>query len=49
MKIYSDKAITKDDLAAVDAKQDRQIKQLKLALAISFGLNLVIAVLLRFA
>lgn len=49
MKIYSDKAITKDDLDAVDVKQAHQIKQLRIAIAVSFCLNLVAAIALRFA
>jgi hypothetical protein len=49
MKILSDNAVTKADLNAVDAKQSRQIMQLRIAVAVSFGLNLLAAVLLRFA
>ncbi len=48
MKILSDNAITKSDLDAVDAKQDRNIKQLRIALAVSFVVNVMLTVGLKF-
>ena len=48
MKILSDNAVTKADLTAIDAKQDRQIKQLRIALAVSFVLNIVFTVGMKF-
>lgn len=48
MKILSDNAVTKTDLQAIDAKQDRQIKQLRIALAISFVANVVFSVAMKF-
>jgi hypothetical protein len=48
MKILSDNAVTKTDLQAIDAKQDRQIKQLRIAVAASFLVNLVLAIGLKF-
>jgi len=42
MKILSDNAITRKDLDAVDAKQDRQIQALRLWLAASFATNIVL-------
>jgi len=48
MKILSDNAVTKADLTAVDAKQDRQIKQLRMALIISFALNVLFTVGMKF-
>ena len=48
MKILSDNNITRKDLDAIDAKQDQQlakqnlqIKQLKVWLAVCFALNIV--------
>lgn len=48
MKILSDNTITRTDLDAVDAKQSRQIAQLRIALAVVFVVNLGIAVGLKF-
>lgn len=48
MKILSDNAVSKSDLHAIDAKQDRQIKQLRIALVISFVLNIVFTVGMKF-
>ena len=48
MKILSDNAVTKADLTAVDVKQDRQIKQLRIVIAVSFVLNLGFAAMLKF-
>ncbi len=44
MKILSDNAVTKHDLVEVNKKQDRQIRQLRIAIAVTFILNVVIAV-----
>jgi len=41
MKTFSDTAITKTDLDAVDAKQTRQIKQLRFAVGVGFLLNAI--------
>ena len=48
MKILSDNAVTKTDLQAIDAKQDRQIKQLRMALIVSVVFNIVFSVLMKF-
>ena len=48
MKILSDNAVTKTDLNiavnAVDEKQTRQIMQLRIALLISFAVNLTLTI-----
>lgn len=44
MKILSDNAVTKHDLDEVNKKQDRQIRQLRIALVVGFLLNAAIAV-----
>lgn len=48
MKILSDNAVTKADLHSIDAKQDRQIKQLRVALFISFAVNIAFTVVMKF-
>jgi len=48
MKIYSDNAISKTDLDVIDAKQDRQIKQLRWQLVAVCVFNALLAVALRF-
>ena len=48
MKIYSNDAVTKDHLDEIDAKQARQIKALRYAVAFSFAANLLITLGLKF-
>lgn len=59
MKIYSEEAITRDQVAAsvnevkgtissLDIKQTAQIRQLRLWLAASFAVNVVLTLVLRF-
>jgi len=48
MKILNDNVITKADLTAVDEKQTRQIKQLRLALIVSFFANAALTIALKF-
>lgn len=48
MKILSDNAVTKADLTAVDQKQDKQITQLRIALAVSFIVNVALSIGLKF-
>ena len=42
MKTYSDNAVTKQDLNAIDDKQTKQIMQLRVAIAASFVVNIVV-------
>jgi len=48
MKIYSDTAVTKGDIDAVDAKQTEQINKLRVLLAASFAFNTTLTLLLYF-
>lgn len=48
MKIYSDTAVTKDDLTEVNERQDKQIFWLRLLVGASFISNVALTVLLRF-
>lgn len=48
MKIYSDAAITKDDLTLIDTKQSGQIKKLRFWLLMSFGFNVSLTMALFF-
>lgn len=53
MKMLSDKAVTKEEIAEIDKKQTKQIKQLRLALAVGlpvvFLINLCVTLMLHFA
>lgn len=44
MKIYSADTITRTEVDAIDAKQTEQIKKLRLWLAVSTAVNLLVAV-----
>jgi hypothetical protein len=48
MKMLSDSAVTKEDLNIVDAKQTKQIIQLRVALAVVFVVNLATTLALYF-
>lgn len=48
MKILSNSAVTKTDLDAIDAKQAKQIIALRWAVGISFTLNALLALGLKF-
>ena len=48
MKILSDSAITRNDLDAVDAKQDRQIKQLRVLVAAVTVANIAFTLAAKF-
>jgi hypothetical protein len=48
MKIYSNDNITKTDLDAVDAKQAKQIKDLRSWLLASFAFNFLLTTILYF-
>ena len=44
VKMFSDQAVTKDDLVLVDQKQTQQIKQLRLWLTATFLVNAALTV-----
>lgn len=50
MKIYSDNTVTKEDLinieSSIDAKQNQQIRELKLGIVGAFVLNLAFSIIL---
>lgn len=52
MRVLSDSAITKADVeaavAAVDAAQNRQIKQLRIVVGASFAVNVALSIALYF-
>jgi len=48
MKMLSDNAVTKTDLTAIDEKQTRQILQLRIAVGVSFVVNLAVALIALF-
>ncbi len=48
MKTYSDDAVTRTDLEHLDATQTREIKQLRIWLAVSFATNILVSVGLFF-
>lgn len=43
MKILSNDVVSRDDLSKIDEKQSMQIKQLRVWLAASFAVNLIIS------
>jgi hypothetical protein len=47
MKTYSNDAVSKTDITNLDAKQTKQIQQLRIALAIVGVANLVVAIVLH--
>lgn len=55
MRIFSDNAVTKNDLVEVDEKlnavdllQDKQIKELRILLAVAFIVNIALALALKY-
>lgn len=48
MKMLSDNAVTKQDLNTIDEKQTKQIKQLRIAVAATFVVNLLITLSLYY-
>lgn len=48
MKIFSDNAVTKSDIDSINEKQDRQIKQLRIAIAVATVFNVLFTVGLKF-
>lgn len=48
MRILSDTAVTKTDLDTIDAKQAKQIIQLRWAVGLSFVANVVLTLCLKF-
>lgn len=47
MKVYSAESITRSDVDAIDAKQTEQIKKLRMWLAASFAVNVLLTVVLH--
>jgi hypothetical protein len=55
MRIFSDNAVTKSDLVEVDEKlnatdilQDKQIKELRVLLAVAFLVNVALSIALKY-
>jgi len=48
MKILSDNAVTKSDLDGINEKQDRQIKQLRMAIAAATVFNVLFTIGMKF-
>jgi hypothetical protein len=48
MKILSDAVVSKEEVTALDEKQSRQIRQLKVMLGVSFVLNIALTLGLKF-